>query len=335
MLKKSEIYFGLKVDDLEKIIKVETQKITEKAITDVGLAVKQGLKSINLILKEITAGFNVVKELVKKRLEPEVEKITEEISQANFEEFKTEIKDKVIENEKKIGSIDVDLKRTKLSYNWRDYKFIIIAIISLNSIDAIVNFASLQVIVKNLLLSLIVALAVGISLSWGTHVIGHKIRFAITIKEKAIWIIFTIIGASLLFYFLGLQRREFTQDQGTGLFNSPILWMLFCDFFFVIALLLSITKLPTKEQVLERNEMKDKEEEIDSIKRENEILMKNLEKVEFSYNQAKQNLEVFKKYQESLLNSIDKEVELLHSTCEKEFELKIGKVLLNKTDGNE
>jgi len=326
--------FGLRVVEIENFITAEIQKIKAKAHQDIDIAISQGILTINLLLLEITAFFEVLKEHVNQRLNPEIEKLTEEISQTNIEELKEITKSKQDANQKKIGTLEVDVKRTKLSYDWKNYKWIKIAILSLCSIDAMANYSSLQVLVSNLLVAIILALAVAIGLAFGAHILGSKIRFAKTLKEKVIWLSVGFIGASAVFFYLGMQRQVFS-DDGSTFSNSPILWMLFNDFFFIIALLLASTKLPTREQVLEFNEFNDKKNQILQLKHQNAELDKALQIEESKVNENKQKLEAFKKYKEGLLMSLDKEKELQHATCLKEHELKNGRILLNKNLNNE
>lgn len=137
---------------------------------------------------------------MNQRLNPEIEKLIEEISQSNIEELKESTKGKQEANQRKIGTLEVDIKRTKLSYDWKNYSWIKIAIISLCSIDALANYSSLQVLVSNLLVAIILALAVAIGLAFGAHILGSKIRFAMTLKEKAIWFAVGFIGASAVFF---------------------------------------------------------------------------------------------------------------------------------------
>ena len=162
---KNDIFsfqFGIRVVELENFIKAEIQKIKAKAHQDIDIAISQGILTINLLLHEVSASFEVLKEFVNQRLNPEIEKLTEEISQTNIEELKEIIKSKQDANQKKIGTLEVDVKRTKLSYDWKNYKWIKIAILSLCSIDAMANYSSLQVLVSNLVIAIILALAVAI-----------------------------------------------------------------------------------------------------------------------------------------------------------------------------
>ncbi|MFZ1424799.1 MAG: hypothetical protein WAS55_13330 [Saprospiraceae bacterium] len=334
---KNDIFsfqFGIRVVELENFITAEIQKIKAKAHQDIDIAISQGILTINLLLHEVSASFEVLKEFVNQRLNPEIEKLIEEISQSNIEELKESTKAKQEANQKKIGTLEVDIKRTKLSYDWKNYRWIKIAIISLCSIDALANYSSLQVLVSNLLVAIILALAVAIGLAFGAHILGSKIRFAMTLKEKAIWFAVGFIGASAVFFYLGMQRVVFSEDS-SPFSNSPFLWMLFNDFFFIIALLLASTKLPTREQMLEFNELNDKKNQILQLKHQNVEFDKVFQIEENKVNENRQKLESFKKYKEGLLMSLDKEKELQHATCLKEQELKNGRILLNKNLSNE
>ena len=151
---KNDIYsfqFGIRVEELEKFIAAEIQKIKANAQLDIDIAISQGILTITLLLQEVSASFEVLKEHVKQRLNPEIEKLIEEISQSNIEEVKESTKAKQEANRKKIGTLEVDIKRTNLSYDWKNYKWIKTAIISLCSIDAMANYSSLQVLVLSLI----------------------------------------------------------------------------------------------------------------------------------------------------------------------------------------
>lgn len=164
--------FGIQVKELERFLKTEIFRIGDKAKQDTDIAVSQNLTDPAVVLNEVTAETEVLKEEVNKNLTPEIDKLSEEIIQTNIEALQNATAVHEEQLNKKIGSVEVDVKRSRLSYDWSKYKWIILAIVALCSIDAAANYSSFQVLTKSLLGAIILSLAIAIGLSYASHVIG-------------------------------------------------------------------------------------------------------------------------------------------------------------------
>lgn len=316
--------YGIRDKVLERRLETKITRMENNAKQDTGIAVSQNLTNPQVILTEVAAETDVLKEEVTKTLNPEIGKLTEEIEQTDLEALQSVAKGQEEQLNHKISALEVDIKRTALDFDFKKLIWTMVAIVALCSIDAGANYSSFQVIAKNLLGAILLAIAVAIALSSATHVIGMKIRTVSSTLMKRLWFLGGLIGAGVVFYFLGMIRQEYT-GNADGFANSPLLWMCFNLFFFAVALLLSATKSPTKEQRLAYVALEDKKKQFAALKSEKETLLNALRKEEARINECRQKLETFLTYRAELLSSLDKEKERINSMCLKEFELKGGK----------
>ncbi|HRF75743.1 MAG TPA: hypothetical protein PLJ00_03300 [Chitinophagales bacterium] len=317
--------YGIRDKVLERRLETKITRMEDNAKQDTGIAVSQNLTNPQVILTEVAAETDVLKEEVTKTLNPEIGKLTEEIEQTDLEALQSVAKGQEEQLNHKISALEVDIKRTTLDFDFKKLIWTMVAIVALCSIDAGANYSSFQVIAKNLLGAIMLAIAVAIALSSSAHTIGMKIRTASSTLMKRLWFFGGLAGAGVVFYFLGMIRQEYT-GKADGFANSPLLWMCFNLFFFAVALLLAATKFPTKEQRLAYVALQDKKKQLASLKNEKETLLNALRKEESRINECRQKLEAFLTYRAELLSSLDKEKERINAMCLKEFELKGGKI---------
>lgn len=316
--------YGIRDKVLERHLKTEIIRIEENAKQDTGIAFSQNLANPQVVLNEVSAETDVLKEEATKTLNPEIDKLSEEIDQTDLEALQNATADQEEKLNRNISGQELDIKRTTLDFDFQKLIWTMVAIVALCSIDAGANYSSFQVIAKNLLGAIFLAIAVAIALSFASHVIGMKMRSAMTVITRWLWFAGGLAGAGIVFYLLGTLRQEYT-GTSHGFATSPILWMLFNLFFFAVALLLASTKLPTKEQRLAYVALQEKKKQLVDFKREKEALLSALRKEEERINQCRQKLEAFLTYRDELLSSLDKETERINAMCLKEFELKGGR----------
>ncbi|MGB5026203.1 MAG: hypothetical protein WBO44_12685, partial [Saprospiraceae bacterium] len=137
MKNNNEFYFGIRVDSLENYIKTNLTELREKVLQSTDLIVHQGLKDMLVIQYEIATAIEVIKAHVSKTLNPEIEKLAQEILQTNLEELKLQTAHEVDLIDQKINNIEVDIRRIKIIYDWSSYYKVLIGIVALSSIDAL------------------------------------------------------------------------------------------------------------------------------------------------------------------------------------------------------
>ncbi len=322
---KNSRLFGIWVKVLERHLKTKISDINDNAKEDVGIAISQNVSDPQSILNEVAAETEVLKEEVAKTLNPEIDKLAEESNQSNLEGLQNATAEQTTQIERKISGLEVDIKRTKLTYDWNKLIWVSVAIISLCTVDAASNHPSFQVITGSLLAAILLSIAVAASLSFAAHAIGAKIGSPTSAITKRIWFAGGLVGGGIVFYMLGILRRTYLGDEHSFA-NSPFLWMCFNLFFFAVALIIASMKLPAKEERLAYNNLREKKKQLNTLKQDKEKLLSALRKEEERINECRQKLESFRKYRDELLISLDKEKERINAMCLKEFELKGGKV---------
>ncbi|MBK7357749.1 MAG: hypothetical protein IPI45_13610 [Saprospiraceae bacterium] len=319
----NEFYFGIRVESLENYIKTNLTELREKTLQSTDLIVHQGLKDTLVIQHEIATAIEVLKAHVSKTLNPEIEKLAQEILQANLEELKLQTVREVDLIDQKINNIEVDIRRIKITYDWPAYYKVWAGIIALCFIDTIMNYSSYQVVARNLILAILLSALTAYGLSTSAVTIGKRMQKAMTVKAKWIWFLSGIVGGGIAFFGLGLLRQTYLRDNGS-LANSPFIWMLLNDFFYAIAILLAYTKLPTDAQEKEKQLKDQKLQEIEKLKAEKRHLLDKLENEVKRIHECKQKLEGFKIYRSDLFNQLDSERDHIVSNCNREFTIKSG-----------
>jgi hypothetical protein len=322
-MKTTEFHFGIRVDSLENYIKTNLTELRDKTLQSADLIVHQGLKDTLVIQHEIATAIEVIKAHVSKTLNPEIEKLAQEILQTNLEELKLQTAREVDLIDQKINNIEVDIRRIKITYDWSSYYKVWAGIIALCFIDTIMNYPSYQVLAKYLLLAILLSALTAYGLSTSAVTIGKRMQKALTAKAKWIWFLSGILGGGIAFFGLGLLRQTYLRDTGL-LANSPFVWMLLNDFFFAIAILLAYTKLPSDAQEKEKQLRDQKVYEIEKLKAEKKQLLDKLEIEIKRINECKQKLEAFKIYRTDLFNQLDSERDNIVSNCNREFTIKSG-----------
>lgn len=323
MKHNNEFYFGLRVESLEKDLHTNLTELREKVLQSTDIAVHQGLKDTLVIQHDIATAIEVFKSQVNKTLNPEIEKLAQEILQSNLEALQLQTAHEEGVLNQKINNIEVDLKRTKNTYDWSSYYKVLIGIIALSSIDALMNYSSYQVIAKYLLFAILLSVATAVGLSISAHTIGKRMQKALTSKAKWIWFLSGLFGGGVVFFGLGLLRQTYLRDHGL-LANSPIIWMLLNNFFFAIAILLAYTKLPTEIQEKEKQLRDERIKQIEQLKKEKQALLDKFAVEEKRIHECKQKLESFRIYRNELLSKLDSERDHLMSNCIREFTIKSG-----------
>lgn len=319
---KHSNYFGIRVKALERKITTRIPQIERVALKDVGIAVSQGLSSINKIIEFVGAKIKILKEDVSRVLDPEIHRLMQELKNLNITVITNRVNRALSHLKIKIGNASVDLAHSDLSYPWRFLWIFNLAIIVLSCIDSGCNYASFQVIAPNLLISIILSLSVAAGLSISAHIIGHHIRNAGSIVIKRVWFVIGLVGGGVIFFMLGYLRHKYL-DEGS-LASSPFLWMLFCNFFFMIAILLSAIWMPTEEQVLERKEYLEKKRNLQALFVEKTALERELEMAKEKEGEIKSELEKFRTYRDRHFSALDKEKGAIEAKCHSEFELRGG-----------
>ncbi|MBK9721969.1 MAG: hypothetical protein IPO78_10190 [Saprospiraceae bacterium] len=323
MKNNNEFYFGIRVDSLENYIKTNLTELREKVLQSADLIVHQGLKDTLVVQHEIATAIEVIKAHVSKTLNPEIEKLSQEVLQVNLEELRLQTAREVNIIDQKINSIEVDISRIKITYDWSSYYKVLIGIVALSSIDALMNYSSYQVIAKYLLFAILLSVATAIGLSLASHTLGKRMQKALTVKEKWIWFLSGLLGGGIVFFGLGLLRQTYLRDTGL-LANSPFVWMLLNDFFFAIAILLAYTMLPMDAQEKDKQLKDQKLLEIEKLKADKKHLLDKLENEAKQIHECKQKLEGFKIYRTDLFNQLDSERDHIVSSCNREFTIKSG-----------
>ncbi len=325
-MNNNEFYFGIRVESLENYIKTNLTELRTSTLQSVDMLVHQGLKDTLVIQHEIATAIETFKAHVNKILNPEIEKLDQEIQQTDLEGLRLKTAHEIDIINQKINNIEVDLKRSKITYNWSTYYKVLIGIVALSSIDALMNYSSYQVIAKYLIFAIILSIATAIGLSISAHTIGKRMQKALTVKDKWINFLSGLLGGGIVFFGLGLLRQTYLRDIGL-LANSPLIWMLLNNFFFAIAILLAYTKLPTDIQEKEKQVRDQKQEEIEKLKKEKQALLDKLEMEIKRINECEQKRESFKVYRADLLNQLDTERDHIISNCNREFVIKSGSKL--------
>lgn len=326
MKNENDFLFGIRVQELEHFITSKIAEARSKLLQSTDVAVHQGLTDTGVIENEITTEIEVVKSHVNKTLNPEIEKISHEILQSNFEALNKNTSIEESNLNQKINNVEVDLKRSKSTYDWSTYYKIMIGIFALSSIDALMNYSSFQVIAKYLFVAILLSVATAVGLMVSAHTIGKRMQKASTSKAKWSWYIAGLIGGGIVFFCLGILRQTYLRDSGL-LINSPVIWMLLNNFFFGIAILLAFTKLPTNEQEEEKQYKEDKQKQLERLKNDKNSLKEQLRQEEAQLNECRQRLEAFRIYRNELLIKLDTERDHLIATCRKEFAIKSGSKL--------
>ncbi|MGB5026200.1 MAG: hypothetical protein WBO44_12670 [Saprospiraceae bacterium] len=85
------------------------------------IAVHQGLKETGVLQIEIATAIEVLKSHVNKTLNPEIEKLVQEILQSILETLKNQTAYEEGVLNQKTNNIEVDVIRIKITYHWPTY----------------------------------------------------------------------------------------------------------------------------------------------------------------------------------------------------------------------
>lgn len=323
-MKLSKFIYGIENPELKKEISDKLNDIKQNAEQDIGFAAKENINPKS-ILFTVWSKAKAIKAIVTTHFEPEISKLKIQIKEADIDNLKASGLKQQEQIKKEISANDIDIKRTRLDFDWAKRKWARIGITACLCLDAIINFRAWQVLVENLLISGIVAILTACGLAYAVHQIAVRVTIARTRRERIIWIVGGLTGGAVIFFLLGLLRQEFYGNDGS-LMASPLLWMLWNVFFYGIALLLAINNTPTKEQRLGYEKLQEKKHEKVVLENRMKLLQQQINDTEKSVKEWKEKLSMIEKYQEELLNSIDMDRNQICADCIKEYELKGGTI---------
>jgi hypothetical protein len=303
-----QIYYGIQDKKLERYLDTKVILIKEKAKLDTDIAVSRNITDLTVIFNEISA---------------EIDKLDAEIIQLQTLLLQSTTEQRIMLLNKLISSAEVDVKRCKTSYDRSKYKWVIFAMATLCSLDAVINHSSFQVLVENLLVSILLSALIAIGLTWASHAIGLKVRNAQTKQLGRLWFIGGLIGSASFFYMLGILRQTY-MDGSNSYANIALLWCILCNFFFGVSILIGITYLPTKAQQLEIKVLEEKIKIVLDLESKKQSLIDEEKKVIDKKNELVQTLEGFRTYKNACIVKLEKEKECTYAMCHTEYVLKIG-----------
>lgn len=309
--------------ELEQQIEESLLEIKKEALQDISMAAENPEVNPELVISETEAAIEELKAKVRQWFQPKGQKL-----QAMLEKYKLDkVRDEVAQNrgsiKRKLQNLDIDLKRIKLDYPWHLLWIPIVAILAICGTDAAVNYAAIQVLVPNLLVSIIVALLTLASLALAAHAIGGKIREAKSKQQKWMWFISGMAGGAIIFYVLGLIRESY-YGSGDSWMGSPELWTVWNSFFYAVAIFISSRYLPSKAQWRQRGKWQNIKKEIDDLHKQDRAEAAKLDKAEQEQANILQELNQLQSYQEDTLNRLDRQRDLLRVQLIKEHQLKGG-----------
>ncbi len=314
--------YGFKDEVLESKVQTELEKIEGHAKTDVSINITNAANALKSIIDHVITEIETLKALVAKHFQPEIQRLTSECDEIDLVGLQTASAHQIGKLNNEIRDVNADLKRSpQIDYDWKKRTWVLLAIAALCAIDAMSNYQAFQVLTGSLLAAIILSIATAGALMAGAHVIGQKARAAQTEKAKRIWIFGALIGAWLIFLFLGTLRQTFSDG---GLLNSPLIWATFNLLFFGIALLLAALKLPTKKQWLEYKTQTEMMQKLIELQKKKEDLLGQVRASEERVNKCQQDINMIRRYEEETCFELDRNCERIIALCVKDNDLKGG-----------
>lgn len=314
-----------KDSEVESILKHEIPRIQKTANEDAFIASFQNQSSASTIAS-ISKEFDVLNVRVQKILEPANGRLKQEIINSEIVKKERKKNEEVAELDRKIACYEVEIERDRLTYDWKKYPNVLAGIILLSSIDVLLNYQSLQMYVSNLLLSIGGSLVIAGAIAYGLHTIGIELKSTQNKTKKALWILGAFIGAGILFYFLGVTRKDFS--IGTKAITIiPLIWMMFCLIFFTIAFVVACRLLPSKEDKVKHRDV------LNKIKRRGKLIEERDNKIlnfEKDANDVKQLMEHY----QARISYLQNTLMFLNTTCDSTIALYNKECDLRRNDNS-
>lgn len=314
------IYTHFQDKALEAHVDKELKSIEHQALGDITIA---SAKSIDPkeIAKEVDAKIYVTTTSIMKALQPLNQRLEASLQQLRIETKREDINRQrdIIENESR--GLRIDLDRMGLSYPWRWY-FVPIAFIAATcAADSLSNYTALQVILPNLLVSIVMVVLLAAALGIAAHLTGSKAREAHTKTEKWAWLLGGMAGAFIVFLGLGILRGAFLESTGAGSL-SPFWIAAWNTAFFVVAAIVSLRFMPTTAQYEERRKYQEKKVKLVALQKADTILKNEMEKEEAEYVALIKKQKAMETYESDLLKQVEAQRLAIHATLNKEFSMR-------------
>lgn len=312
---------GLQIPSLVASLKEGLLKIEKGALIDTEIACEQNMRNSQSILNGVTSEIKILKDRVMEVIEPEVGKLTRKISHADPEGLYQTTAYQAGVLQKKMNNLSVDAKRIPISYSWKEHLKMNIIIYAISIVDAFLNYKSFSLISGTILGGIVLSLLIALIIAGAINAIALRIRNANLIAVKYIWFFSALLGASGIFYGFGLIRQNYAEAMNTSQV-SPFWWMFICVFIYAIGLILSISKAPTQQERLDKENLERKKSEIGKLEAQKRSLFNSLGNQEKKYFKLIERRELFIQYRDRLLLSLDNQTLRIHALIIKEFALK-------------
>jgi len=244
-----DAHINKSITEIENVAKVETE-----------LAAQSNINPVSILIS-ICASFRSLKDSAESYFSPLIKQAEIKTAEHALDSNKGDLSKELVQINKAIGAIALDIKRTLAKFPIRNRKLIMAGIVAGVGVDAILTASALQVILSNLLFSIGLAIMIAVLLSVLIQQASLQINNANKRYPKLIWFCGVFLGCGTLFYFLAIIRNKYYSEQ-EDMLSMPIIWTLFSLFFFSISFILAVNLTPNKKQVEANNYIKEKRLEI-------------------------------------------------------------------------
>lgn len=281
---------------LHRYVRSQYEKIHKKSMADAhSLAIRQDMdeNTLKSYAQSIKASFNALHLYVLQKLEAGTVETDVAKEEKNLKE-KTNQNEKVLKklsNEREI--LLTDKRRLETTYNWSWYRIKLFVIPLLCLAEVALNTGAFQIYGEMLLLNMVCALGFSVTLGLAAHYFPKIIQAAEGERNKKIRC--AIIGGSafIVFLVLGWLRAKVVlinnpqAFQGSDFLYSVIGFAVINFFFFISLMVFSWLGMPSKEQWLTKEKLK-------QLNKEVALVEKKIKVVEDDTHAATQNLETVK-----------------------------------------
>ena len=255
------------ITEIENVAKVEIE-----------LAAQSNINPVSILIS-ICASFRSLKDSVESYFLPLIKEAEIKTAERSLDSNKSDLSKEVVQINKAISAITLDIKRTLAKFPFRNRKLVIAGIISGVGIDAILTASALQVILSDLLFSIGLAIMIAVLLAVLIQQASFQINNATKRYPKLIWVCGVFLGCGALFYFLAIIRNKYYSEQEEML-SMPMIWTLFSLFFLSISFILAVNLTPNKKQVEANNYIKEKKLEIRILEKQRQNVCEKITKIE-------------------------------------------------------
>lgn len=306
-----ETQINKSITEIENVAKVETE-----------LAAQSNINPVSVLIS-ICAKFRSLKDSAESYFSPLIKEAEIKTAERTLDSYKRDLSEELLQINKAIGAIALDIKRTLAKFPFRNRKLVIAGIISGVGIDAILTASALQVILSNLLFSIGLAIMIAVLLSVLIQQASLQIHNAKNSYPKLIWVCGVFLGCGALFYFLAIIRNKYYSEQEEML-SMPIIWTLFSLFFFSISFILAVNLTPNKKQVEADNYIKEKRLEIKILEIQRQNVSEKITKIEVEISKWASRKVLLKTDLGNLLQLIQSECQRVCLGCINDYILKGG-----------